>query len=243
MFREFMRKNKYLDYINIHNREVIISIILTVILLYIAIRVDIFNNFTSVRAAFQNISIYIASGLLAMIGIILTGLALMLGLLDRKLLKEISSLNKDMVNDLMLCFKFLIVNLGFSSILFFFIHFMLFVDNYVSKIPFYSIVGLLIYYFVFLVFYTIDLIASSIDLYLIKNITDETDKMEFNNIQNNFSYYIDKIKLEYLMRHHNAESHKTFFKNIDEVIDDIKDIDEVAKAKLKKIFRDVYNNK
>lgn len=243
MYREFIDKKKFLDYFNVTNREVLISIFLTLILLVIEIKIDIYNNFSDVRVPLQNITIYVASGLLALIGIILTGLALMLGLLDRKLIKEIYSIDKNVVNDLMICFKFLIANLGFACILFFFAHFMLFVYMFIPRIIFYIIFSILVYYFIFLVFYTIDLISTSIDLYLIRNINDETDILESTYKQNKLNNYIDKIKLEYLMRDHNARSSTLFFSSIDKIIEDIKDIDDVERAKLKKVFRELYDKK
>lgn len=243
MIRELFKKRKLLDFININNNEVLIALALTGILLYIEVKLDIYKNFDDFKLAFQNITIYVAAGLLAMIGVILTGLALILGMLDRRFIKEIDNINKDTVNDLMLCFKFLIVNLGFSSVLFFFIHFMLFVKIYIAQILYYFIVTLITYYFIFLVFYTVDLISTSIDLYLIKNITEDTDMTEFDSEKNKLKRYIRDIKLEYLMREHDAKSYKQFFSTINEVINDIKDIDELTKHKLIRIFKEIYDKR
>jgi hypothetical protein len=243
MIKELLKKRKYLDFININNNEVLIALALTVLLVIIGVKLDIYENFDDFKLAFQNITIYIAAGLLAMIGVILTGLALILGVLDRRFIKEIGSINKDTVNDLMICFKFLIVNLGFSSVLFFFIHFMLFVKIYITQKIYYLIITLITYYFIFLVFYTVDLISTSIDLYLIKNIAEDTDVIEFDNEKNKLKKYISEIKLEYLMREHDAKSYDKFFSIINEVIDDIRDIDELTKHKLIKVFKEIYDRR
>lgn len=240
MLRDAIKIHRLKDYINISNTEVKISIFITIILLFIADNIQLYSNFDLFRTALQNITIYIAAGLLGMIGIILTGIALMIGILDKMFIEEIRQKNEKLIEEIMSCFVFLVFNLGIGVIVFFFDHLILFMKINMIKNIFYLIFAIHIYYFTFILFYTIDLTAKSIDLYLIKNFTS-IQEIKSNDIDR----YVEKIKVEYLMRNCKSmeNSYDEFFEDIDEIIDDLNDsVNDITKAKLKKVFRDIYKN-
>ncbi|NFL41795.1 hypothetical protein FDB55_03395 [Clostridium botulinum] len=227
------------DYINIKNREVKVSVIFTIILMIIAEKINLYENFEVFKPPLENITIYIASGLLGLIGIMLTGLALIIGILDKMFVKQIRDRDNDLIEEVMSCFIFLIFNLGVACVVFFSLHLLLYMNIYIDKLVFNIIIVFCIYYFNFLVFYTIDLIATSIDLFLFKNINQD-----INNIDK-INEYIEKVKIEYLMRNStNRKSYDKFFQDIDDIVDAFNDnIDDLTKAKIKKIFREIYRNK
>ena len=114
-------KNKIVNFIC--ETEVLISFFMTLVIVITAYNINVYENLNQYIEAFKNVSIYIASGLLAMIGIILTGIALMLGLLDkdfRKLIKE--TVGENGVDEIIGHFKFITINVGIASILFFIIY-------------------------------------------------------------------------------------------------------------------------
>ena len=86
MIKKILNNKKYRDYYNFSNCECRVAIIITVMIFILLVnpRVDIYINFNKYKEVLQNIIIYLAAGLLAMIGVILTAIAFILDILDKK---------------------------------------------------------------------------------------------------------------------------------------------------------------
>lgn len=237
MIEKMLKNKKYKDYYNFNNSECKISIIISIIVIIIALnpQIDLFENFSIYKAGLQNITIYIASGLLAMIGVILAGIALLLGLLDDEFKKSIKDVVPgEPVKEIMLSFEFLAINLGFASLIFFVIHFFLYVNIYIDKIIFYILIFISVYYFTFLVFYTIALISNSIELYLVKDIYKEISNNEKSMYDKANEVRIDYILLKILKQ----EERECLLQELEEIVDEM-GIDE--KESIKKYFKDYYD--
>ena len=246
-------KNKIVNFIC--ETEVLISFFMTLVIVITAYNINVYENLNQYIEAFKNVSIYIASGLLAMIGIILTGIALMLGLLDkdfRKLIKE--TVGENGVDEIIGHFKFITINVGIASILFFIIYISLFTNIYITKLEFYTISFIVVYYFLFIIFYTIIIISNSIDLFKIKNMQEDLSI----NTDNEYIYKCaNEIKIEYLMINSMKNSneskikklmkknnHKTYEELVLELnyMVDLKDgISIETKSKVKEYIKHYYN--
>ena len=237
MIGKILEKKKYKDFYNFKAWECKVSIIITIIIFLLLINtpVDIVTNFSNYIETLKNIVIYIASGLLAMIGVIMAGIALILSLLSKKFRQSIKGIgNTDPSKDIMLSFEFLVINLAFGSILFFLLYFMLSVDINIGIWPFYITLFLFIYYFNFLIFYTIALIENTIDLYFIKDLYEEID------LQDKSLYdKVNEIRIDYLLKNSNVTSKEELLESLESIVDEM---NIQNKDEIKKYFRNYYNN-
>ena len=127
MIGKVIANKKYRDYYSFRNWECKISIVLTtlIVISLTTPSINIYGRLDEYIPIIQNITIYLAAGLLAMIGVILAGIALILSLLDKKFRDSIKDISeKDLVREIMGSFEFLVLNLGISSILFFILYFL-----------------------------------------------------------------------------------------------------------------------
>lgn len=245
---------KLIDYIQ--ETEVKISIIITILLLVVSYRINMYENINLYIEAFKNVCIYIAAGLLAMIGIILTGIALILGLLDKQFRKSIKSTDENGVEIIIGQFKNITMNIGMASIVFFITYVSLFSKIYVSKIVFYIILGILVYYFIYLLFYLIILISNTLDLFKIKNIEEDLE----NDLDYMYVYQCaNEIKIEYLIECHIRGTHdsiidkimkKNTVKTYKDLVEDLNyrvdlydGISQKTKREIKEYYKNYYNIK
>ncbi|AGF54768.1 hypothetical protein HMT_4 [Clostridium phage HM T] len=236
MIEKIIENKKYRDFYDYKSSECKISfaIVIIIVLMLSILKLDLFENFNNYKPGFQNITIYVASGLLAMIGIILAGVAFILGLLDDEFKNSIKNVvTGDPIKEIMLSFEFLTINLGFGSVIFFTEHFFLYSNIYINKYTFYIILLFNIYYFSFLVFYTISLIYNSIELYHIKDIYKEVSRNEKSIYDKANEIRIDYILSKILEDKKQEDFLKILFKMVDEM--ELED-----KDKIKKYFEDYY---
>lgn len=234
--------------------ETLISIFVTCILIYLSYKINIYENLNQYLDAFKNISIYIASGLLAMIGIILTGIALVLGLLDksfRKLIRE--SIGENGVNIIIDQFRFITINIGVASVLFFIIYFSLFTNIYINKFIFYFILFIIVFYFLFTLFYTVFLITNCIELFKIKNKQEDyepdVDKKYIYDCANEIKieYLIENLmknssdtKLKWLTRKNNHKTCEELVSELNHMVDLKDGISLETKKRIKEYIKNYY---
>lgn len=179
MIQEIFKYKRHWDYIRIKNIEVYLGGILVFLVGILLYRIDLYNNFENYRIALETIAIYIATGLLGLLGVIIGGMALLFGILDEEFRKKISKrFEEDMIGDLVSCFQFIILNIGFAIILFFGLYFSMFINEPVSKLTLYFIILFATYLFVFIIFYIISLTSSCMSIYISK---EKFDDLIFNN--------------------------------------------------------------
>lgn len=243
----------YKDFYSFKNSECKIALAFTIVSFIILNYINLFERFNMYRIALQNMSIYIASGLLAMIGVILTGIALMLGLLDKKFRDSIKGVVEgDPIRETMASFKFITVNIGIASILFFCLYFVLYIQLGIPKYiyyryVFYAVACLIIYYFVFIVFYTIGLVSNTIDLFFVKGMYEDIDSKEKTLYETANEMRIDFLMGELINKPNgnlNAKkkicTYKDIIKELDDIIDKPNGMDIEKKCLLKKYFREYY---
>lgn len=237
MIKEFIDSKKYKDYYNFCDAwECKISIVLTISMIIILYgkNVDLYNNFDSYIVDIKNIFIYFASGLLGIIGISLAGIALVLSLFDNDFKRQLNSIGRiDLIDTVLLDFKFLIFNLGIGSVIFFFLY-MLLPSEYIFSIPvFYLLVAIIIYYKSFLVFYTISIILNCISIYEIKNSCNEIEKEEKNIYDR-----ANELRIEYILSKLDL-TEDSFLEEIEQMIDN-SNYSKSDNEELKKYINDFY---
>lgn len=175
LLNRFKKYNKWNDLVDCSSLEVKCSIILTVIILLVISLFQVYSDFERFIVPIQNVTLYIASALIGMIGIILAGVAIIIGLLDRDIVKKIEELNgEDSVDKILISFEFLAFIIGIEIIIFFLIHIILYSPKSLPPIYiFYTIFAILSYIFIFTIFYTISVISNIVRVFFIKNIYNE----------------------------------------------------------------------
>lgn len=236
MIGKVIANKKYRDYYSFRNWECKISIVLTtlIVISLTTPSINIYGRLDEYIPIIQNITIYLAAGLLAMIGVILAGIALILSLLDKKFRDSIKDISeKDLVREIMGSFEFLVLNLGISSILFFILYFLTATGIYVEKYVFYFSIFIIIYYVLFLIFYTIALIGNTIELYFIKDLYEEIEHKDKTLYER-----ANEVRIDYLLRNGNINSKEEFILELECIIDsmDMKD-----KESVKKYLRNYYD--
>ena len=244
--------NSYKDFYSLKNSECKIALAFTIVSFIILNYINLFERFSMYRVALQNMSIYIASGLLAMIGVILTGIALMLSLLDKRFRDSIKGVVEgDPIRETMASFKFITVNIGIASIFFFCLYFALYMQLGIPKYTyyrygFYVIVALIIYYFVFIVFYTVGLVSNTIDLFFVKGMYEDIERKEKTLYES-----ANEIRIEFLMGEiiNNTKrnlikdkicSYDDIIKELDDIVDNTEGMDIEKKCLMKEYFREYY---
>ncbi|MGV8983841.1 hypothetical protein [Clostridium sp.] len=180
LFKRFKKYNKWNDLFAISSLECQSALIFTIIILLIVYILKIHSNFQFFEVAIQNVALYIASALIGMIGIILTGIAVIIGMLSKDVVKRIDLLNGiNSVDKILVSFEYLTFMIGTQIITFFLIYIILYSPyNLPSQTIFYLIFAVLSYVFIFTIFYTVSLVSNSIKLFFITNTYDEIIKTE-----------------------------------------------------------------
>lgn len=213
MLESFRKYEKYKDYFRFSQLECKIALVSSIIIGYIAFKLNIYENYSIYIEALKDILIGIATGMLGMIGTILTGIALILSLIDDNFIKRIKDENK--INKIITSFQFLVFNLGIGTVYYFILYFCLYIPYNIYSEIFYVIIILSIYFFVFLLFYTIGLIYNSIKIFFIKNIYSKVDKLDKRIVESANEIKIDLI----LSQIYSDDETNNFLKSLLEVID------------------------
>lgn len=227
IFNEFKENGKFKDYINISQIECKLSICITMIVLISLHYINIYENFNKFIETFKNLSQNIGIALVTLLGIIFTGITLIISILNKKVIYEIDKLNgKGTTNKLLVSFKFLVVNIGIAIMLFFYIYIMIDVETInPPKVLFYIILAIIIYYFCFLIFYTVSLINNTIRIYFIVNkyekvidekrsIIDDANEIRIDFIMNTI---LNNVSKEQFIESLNEYVDKTNINNKEEV--------------------------
>lgn len=197
IFKRFTKNKKWYEYIDFKSFECQMSLSITVLFIILAVYfLDIHNNFNDYLVVLQNITIGIAQALIGMLGIILAGIAIIVGVLNKDVLKSIEKINgKDAVKPILSSFEFLAFNTGLGVMVFFLIDLILYSPKgLVGEFTFYLILAVISYFFLFLIFYTISLISNSIKFFFITGIYND-----INDKEQNIYEIINELRIDYIL--------------------------------------------
>lgn len=210
-----IKHKKWKDYCKLES-ECIIALILTFVVLVVFFALNIHGEFKSFYVAFQNITLYIASALIGMMGVILAGIAIITGVLNKKVVKKIDEINgSETVEKLLTSFEFLGFNTGVQIILFFLLYIILNSPRPLVNIGiFYFLVFIICYLFLFIIFYTVSLIGNCIRIFFLRN--DYEDIIES---ERNFYELANEIRIDYLLEKIIKKSDKDMVKDLNIFVD------------------------
>jgi len=196
IFGRFKENKKWKDYYNFKSIECKVSLIITTIILFCFIFLDVYEDFTTFVVSLQNITVYIGQALIGMLGIILAGIAIIVSVLNKDTLNSIEKKNgKGSIHRVLISFEFLIFNIGIGIFLFFLLNLILSSDQKLIPIYwFYFAIAIISYFLAFIIFYTVSLTGNCIRIFYINDLyTDVSIK------ERNFYEIANEIRIDYLL--------------------------------------------
>lgn len=238
IFGRFKESKKWDDYYNFKSLECRISLIVAILTLFTFDYLGVYNKFDIFVVSLQNITIYIAQALIGMLGIIFAGIAIVISLLNKKLLNSIKKINNKGIESILISFEFLTFNIGCGIILFIFINLIL--HNQKEMLPisfFYIIIFFISYFFAFIIFYTISLTGNCIRVFYINNLYTNISHKEKNIYDTS-----NEIRIDYLLYHFHKNSKMTPKELLDDLNNFVDESNVSNKAAVKKYFKHYYAN-
>lgn len=196
LINKFIKYNKFREFIDLEESEVKISIVLTIFFILVCSYIlDIYGNFSKFEPALQNISIYISTAMIGVIGIILAGISIIVGTLNKENMKLIEHLNgKGTIEEILISFEFIAFISAIQVVMFFAIYLVLHSNKYLlNKTLFYIIMAIIIYIFIFSLFYIVSLIGNTIYFFIDTKKYDEAIEEDYSIIAQANQIRIDFI--------------------------------------------------
>ncbi|MCF8010943.1 MAG: hypothetical protein K9L17_10315 [Clostridiales bacterium] len=196
VFARISKYNKWLDVVSLSTIECRMGLMFAVIMLLLAYYLDVYNSIDVFLVPMQNITLFIATTLFGMIGIILAGLAIVIGKLDHNVVKLIDKLNgKNTTERMLVSFEYLAFNIGVQVMAFLMIYFILFSPKpLVCEFLFYVIFGFISYWLSFTLFYIISIMSNVIKIFHITNTYNEILVTEKNVYEE-----ANEIRIDFLL--------------------------------------------
>lgn len=235
MLKRLIGYNRFKDYINFKESEVKTSFVLSLFICILLYNLDFYENILSYKEVLSDILLCICGGFIGLIGFSLSGMAIMIGLFEKKQAYYIERKNgSGILEKLMSSFAFIAYAVGIGIIILFLL--LILYNSKINtpqKVVFYIICFTIIYYVMFCIFYTIGLIFNCIDLFIINNIYEHGNNKEFFDKVNEIR--IDYI-LSYVLKICDI-SKEDFLKGLDE---NSKNYTEEERRKIRKYFEQYY---
>lgn len=182
------------NYFSLKEYEVRASLIFSILFTGYAYYLNLYNNWDLFEEGIKNITIYIAAGMIGMLGLIFAAISLLFSIIDNQLARRIENNNSREnsnvnLNDIFKSFDFIIKHTAFQILIFFALYITIFSKN--SLIPnlfFFILLFIVIYLFLFTIFYIVALINCFTNIFMAKLMYEEIE-----NIEN----YLTTLELEY----------------------------------------------
>lgn len=195
MLKSILKYKKYRDVINIHETEVVFSIVCAAGLCLMLNALNLYDNFNIFSSVIDNILNCFIEGYLGIIGFALSGMALMLGLFSKKQIERIEKLNgKGVLEKIMSSYAFLGFISAINLVILLIMSFVIASDKpMIAKVWFWLLTACIIYLSLFNVFYAVSLVFNCISLFIIyKTYTIET-------IDENLPL-ANEVRVDYMLR-------------------------------------------
>lgn len=249
-FKKMIKYKKYKDLYDIHSIQCIVAIFFSILVLVPVFFLIKYNGMQEFTEKVSSMIMSIVGALIGLLGFIVTGLAVLTGAISSKVVKIINKAGKqENLEKLLLSFYFLGMILGISIITL--------ISSYLItilniKICYVALIILLFvnsYLLLFIIFYSINLIGNSIEIfYIINDIEDSLDKTNNSNnvnstyLKNKYNgYRITALEVLILSKMGEKEV-SNYIKIIREQIDCDKSITEEERIEISKMFSEHFNN-
>lgn len=196
MFERFKKYSKWGEYFSWKEWEVKVAVIGTVIAVIFSIFLNIYGEFTYYEEPLKNLLLYLIGGFIGLIGIVLSGIAIVVSLFDEKQKELIDKINgKGTLERLMCSFEFLAFNLGISVMYLIALYLTICSRRpLVNKELYIILLGLTIYAILFNLFYTISLVGNCVSLTRVKTTYTAIIENE-KNIYN----VVNEVRIDFLV--------------------------------------------
>ncbi|WP_432664186.1 hypothetical protein R9X47_27100 [Wukongibacter baidiensis] len=236
-FKRFNKYKKWKDITNIKATECILALIFTMLFLALTYFLDLYNGFQYYEEALKNITLYIASALIGMIGIILAGIALMLGLINKDIKRAMEKANgKGVIEGILVSFEFLAFIVAVEIALFFSLYILIYSPK--ELIPYFlflPLLALVSYAFFFTIFYTVSLIGNCIRFFTISNMYSKIVHEE-----KNLHTKINEIRIDFIL--HSILENVTRDEFMDALLEFVDASNVEDKDDIKKYLMKYYSN-
>lgn len=196
MLQRFKKYNKWNDIINWSEMEVQISLLLTLLIVFLFYVFDLYNNFMVFDEFIENVLTTTAAGFFGLLGFSLSGIAIIITLFSKEHILEIEKVNgKGTFDEIISSFEFIAFSLAIAIIVQFGLYFIVSSPVALPKISFfYLLIFMVVYIDLFNIFYTVSLVGNCVQLYKIRLEYSEIIENE-KSIWNN----INEIRIDYLI--------------------------------------------
>lgn len=185
-------------YIDIRESEVRIAGILTIIIFGLSKYLNIYETFFSFEDTMENLLLYFIGGFVGLLGVILAGVAVVIGIFTKKEIEVINEVNnkEDFLSTILECYRFCSTNIGLSIVYLSIIYIVI-----SSELPlleankFYIIFILTIYIITFNLFYVVSLINECVQLHTTKKIYAEAIANDKNTMDR-----INEIRTDFILK-------------------------------------------
>lgn len=194
MIKLLNKYRRWHDFYNIKAPEVYISLALTAFFVILLQYIDFYNQFNEFSSMIQNILLYLIAGMLGLIGVALSGVAIITGLFSKENVTNVERINgKGTFENIMSSFLLLAMGCGLYVLWTFALILIIESNLKIADIYlFYPILIITVYFSMFNIFYTISLVANCIKIFSIRNKYDEIKEKTMYNIAN-------EIRIDYIL--------------------------------------------
>lgn len=238
MLKMLTRNKKWKDYLNYKDDEVVISLIFSTLLCLGLIFCNLYEEFYHFEEIIKDVLIGIGTSSIGIIGLALSGVAIITGLFSTDQIDKIEKYNgQGSFERLMSSFLFLAFNCAllfvFSIMGIFFLWSNL---NVPDKIIFFGIIFLYTYFTLYNIFYAVSLVGNCIAIFKIRNTYNAIIEKDFFDVANEIR--IDFIYGTLLKKYHISE--KEFLNGLESAVQN-SDVD--CKERLIDYYYQYYTGK
>lgn len=227
MFKMLKKYKRWKDFINVREDEVRISLILTLVISLILCKIGVYANVVCFLDLIKSILLNTCVGFLGLIGIALSGVAIIAGLFSENQVKMIEKYNGDGAVERIMS-SFLLVSFSCAM---FVIYGMLLSVIIESDLPvpnvetIFVITFVTLYCIMFNIFYTVSLVCNCIRVFCIRNTYETIHEKDFYDISN-------EIRIDFLLMYlikNTGMSQEEFLNNLKETVErsNIKNKEEI----------------
>ncbi len=201
MIKLLKKYRRWKDFFKLDEPEVKISIFLTIIVICTISYFEVYQNFHDYEEIVTNIVLELIASMIGLIGISLSGVAIITGLFSQKNVEIIEKRNGEGTFEKIMS-SFLLLSI--SCAIYAFVLMIILIALYSNKpianeYVFFVIFAVITYLGMFNIFYTVSLVGNCIRIFSIRNKYDKIREKDFFNVANEIriDYILTSIKEKY----------------------------------------------
>lgn len=217
MINLLKKYERWKDYFKLRASEVYLSIIVTFVFMFAIKWIGMHNYFNDFISIVESIINSLIAGMLVLIGMALSGVAVITGLFSQDAVEVIEKINgKEIFERLMSSFLFLA--LSCAGYIFYGLLLMLIINSRIglaNEYVFWAIAVITVYFAAFNILYTVSLVSNCIRIFSIRNTYEKIKEKSFYDSANEIR--IDYILLGIMKKY--GISQEEFLSDLDEIIE------------------------